>query len=177
MKKNISEIYQNIVNAGIGEMICTKHKNGIEYTQSIEDALKQQGYIRGKDFEHVFDWKTCKSYIKKLSAIAKYKEPQHDLKIGDVIYNMWGYDQTNIDYYQIVATTAKTVSLRKIKSGSVDYNAYQMTGHSKAVKDCFVSDEVIRKTPHLFMGEWHINFEYGSGSKWDGKPMDYSCYA
>ena len=177
MKKNMSEIYQNIVNAEIGEMVCTRHKSGIEYTQSIEDALQQQGYVRGKDFEHVFDWRTCKSYIKKLSTIADYKEPQHDLKIGDMIYNMWGYDQTNIDYYQIIATTAKTVSLRKVKSGNVSYDAQQMTGKSKPVANLFASTDVIRKTPHFFMNEWHIDFEYGSGSKWDGKPMNYSCYA
>jgi len=39
----------------------------------------------------------------------------HNLKVGDVLYSSWGYEQTNIDYYQVVALIGKTmVSVRKI---------------------------------------------------------------
>jgi hypothetical protein len=177
MRKNATEIYNNIVNAKIGESIPTRHKNGIEYSYSIEDALKQQEYKDGTDFERIFDWKTCQTYIKKLAPISEYKQPQHNIKIGDIFYNSWGYDQTNIDYFQVVSVTAKTVSLRQIKSESVNYDAYQMTGNSVPVKDAFKGCEVIRKTPYLSGGKWRISFEYGAGALWDGKPMCYSCYA
>ena len=37
------------------------------------------------------------------------------LRIDDVLMASWGYEQTNIDYYQVVATRGKrTVTLRKI---------------------------------------------------------------
>jgi hypothetical protein len=177
MKKCASEIYNKIVSANIGESVSTRHKNGINYEYSIIDALTQQGYKKGIDFDTVFDWGKCQTYIKKLAEIRAYKEPRHNIKIGDIFYNSWGYDQTNIDFYQVVKTTAKTITLRQIKGISNDYNAHQMTGSKMAVKDSFCSDELIRKTPYLMGGEWRIRFEYGAGSQWDGRPMHFSCYA
>jgi len=177
MKKNALEIYNNIVNAKIGENISTRAKNGINYQQTIEDALRQQGYIWKKDFDTGYDYRTHTSYIKKLTDIKPYAEPKHDIKVGDIFYNSWGYDQTNIDYYQVVAVTAKTISIRRIKAGTVDYDAHMMTGHSKAIKDAFKSDEVLKKTPYLMGGQWRVNFEFGAGAKWDGSPMAFSCYA
>jgi len=177
MKKNATEIYNNIVNAQIGELVSTRHKNGINYEYTITDALTEQGYVKGIDFETVFNWDNCQTYIKKLAEIKPYKEPKHNIKPGDIFYNSWGYEQTNIDFYQVVKTTAKTITLRKIKSTNNDYNAHQMSGSKIAVKDSFCSDETIRKTPYLFNGHWCISFEYGAGSQWDGTPMSFSCYA
>lgn len=177
MRKNALEIYNNIVNAKIGEQVSVKHKNGMTYEQIIKDALRQQGYIWKKNFDSGYDYKTHTTYITKLTEIKPYTEPKHDIKVGDIFYNSWGWEQTNIDFYQVISTTAKTITLRQIKGCSDDYNSYHMTGSTVAVKDAFCSDELIRKTPYLMGGEWRINFEYGAGGQWDGKPMDFSCYA
>ncbi len=38
-----------------------------------------------------------------------------DVKIGDIFSSSWGYDQTNVDYYQVVGFAGKTmVALREI---------------------------------------------------------------
>lgn len=177
MRKCASEIYNNIVNAQIGELISTRYKNGINYEYTITDALIEQGYKKGIDYESVFDWGKCQTYIKKLTEIKPYKEPKHNIKPGDIFYNSWGYEQTNIDFYQVISTTAKTITLRRIKGNSNDYNAHHMSGSKMAVKDSFCSDELIRKTPWLLRGQWRVNFEYGAGCQWDGEPMAYSCYA
>lgn len=47
-------------------------------------------------------------------------EFKHDLQVGDILYSSWGYDQTNIDYYQVVGTGNRSVKIRKIDSKSVD---------------------------------------------------------
>ena len=177
MKKCASEIYCKISAANIGESICTKHKNGIQYSQTIEDALKQQGYKKGIDFDTVFVWASCQTYIKKLAQIRPYSEPKHSLKPGDIFYNSWGYDQTNIDFYQVVSTSNKTITLRRIKSAFRDCNDYQMSGSKVAVKDDYCSDELLRKTPYLSGGEWRVSFEFGAGCLWDGRPMSCSWYA
>ena len=36
------------------------------------------------------------------------------LQVGTVLYTSWGYDQTNVDYYQIVAKRGRQVKVRKI---------------------------------------------------------------
>ena len=177
MKKCASEIYNKIVSASIGESVSTKHKNGMNYEYTITNALNQQGYKKGIDYDTIFNWNQCQTYIKKMTEIKPYIEPKHNIKIGDIFYNSWGYDQTNIDFYQVVATTAKTITLRAIKSSNNDYNAYYMTGSKLPAKGNFCSDELIRKTPYLMDGKWRISFEFGAGSQWDGSPMSYSCYA
>lgn len=37
---------------------------------------------------------------KKRAEVAAFR---HDVKVGDIFRSSWGYDQTNIDYYQVVA--------------------------------------------------------------------------
>jgi len=40
----------------------------------------------------------------------------HGVKIGDIFYTSWGYDQTNIDYFEVVAVTAKMATVKPIES-------------------------------------------------------------
>lgn len=44
----------------------------------------------------------------------------HDLVLGDVLYSSWGYDQTNVNFYQITAVIGKrTVEVRELLQQSV----------------------------------------------------------
>ena len=38
----------------------------------------------------------------------------HGLPVGTVLVSSWGYDQTNIDFYEVTKATAKTVMIRPI---------------------------------------------------------------
>ncbi len=176
MKKNAKELYNKISTAKVGELINTRHK-GTNYEYTITDALKQQGYKKGIDFDTSFNYNTCQTYIKKLSHIKEYQVPQHDIKKGDIFYNSWGYEQTNIDYYQVVKTTKKTISLTRIKGTAEDYNNSGMTGSVIPLKDNFVDDEVIRKTPYLLDNNWYVKFNHGIGKQWEGEAMRFSSYA
>lgn len=44
----------------------------------------------------------------KADAKAAAKAFRHTLKVGDVLRSSWGYDQTNVDYYQVVALKGST---------------------------------------------------------------------
>lgn len=176
MKKAVLAIYENIVNAKIGESVSTKI-NGHHWGQSVEDVLKDQGYVLKRDYDTLFDWHSCDTLIIKLSDIKPYKPPVHDIKPGDIFYNMWDWEQTNIDFYQVISVTAKTITIRKIMGSNTEYNAYQMSGKKKPVPNCFHDEVLLKKTPYFTRGEWRINFEYGSGAKWDGQPMGFTCYA
>lgn len=37
-------------------------------------------------------------------------------EVGDVLVSSWGYDQTNIDFYEVVKVTPKMVSIVRIKA-------------------------------------------------------------
>ena len=52
--------------------------------------------------------------------------------VGDLFYSSWGYDQTNIDFYEVVAMKGITVTVRRCKSVQVSYS--NMQGVVKADK-------------------------------------------
>lgn len=60
-----------------------------------------------------------KADVKSKKTKAKTKtEPKNifGVQIGDVFYDSWGYDQTNIDFYQVVGLKGKTtVELKPVK--------------------------------------------------------------
>lgn len=44
---------------------------------------------------------------------------KHSLKVGDILRCSWGYDQTNIDYYEVVSLNGETmVTIREIAAQS-----------------------------------------------------------
>ena len=44
----------------------------------------------------------------------------HTLKLGDILYTSWGYDQTNIDFYQVTKVIGKKmIEIREIGSKTV----------------------------------------------------------
>ena len=176
MKKNAKEVYNKIVKAKINELINTRYK-GKNYEYTLIDALKQQGYEKGKDFETVFNYDICQNFIKKLTNIKEYKEPEHNIKVGDIFYNSWGYEQTNIDFYQVIKTTKKTITLKGIKGTAKEYNMQGMNGTVIPLKDNFINDDAIRKTPYLLDNKWYIKFEYGIGKQWGDEEVGFSNYA
>ena len=49
-------------------------------------------------------------------------------KIGDLFYSSWGYDQTNIDFYQVTAVRGKMIEAAQI-AGKAKYDG-PMSGHT-----------------------------------------------
>lgn len=63
----------------------------------------------------------------------------HALKVGDVLESSWGYDQTNIDYYQVTKLVgAQSVEIRKIAKQSAE--AGFMTGECVPAVGHFVGE-------------------------------------
>lgn len=52
----------------------------------------------------------------------RYVTPeQADVKVGDFFVSSWGYDQTNVDFYRVVALTPKGMKVQKWR-GAVDHS-------------------------------------------------------
>ena len=62
------------------------------------------------------------------------------LEVGDVLRASWGYDQTNIDYYEVTALIGKRmVEVREIGCEHVEYTGY-MTGKSVPKPGAFIGE-------------------------------------
>lgn len=119
----------------------------------------------------------------RLSLLAKAERRRektayrHTLKPGDIVYNSWGYDQTNIDFYQVVeAPSGKTVRIRAIKGElQTDSDCGAMSGRTMPCKDAFIDDAPML-LKRVSKGNY-LPFKHGCGSPWEGKPLYCSWYA
>lgn len=99
-------------------------------------------------------------------------------KPGDILYNSWGYEQTNVDFYQVVRCTKSSVFIRPIKAEYSDRSAScDMAAYLRPLKDSFIGEE-IRKKIQWYDGNAYIKFEFGGYSRYkDGDEIYCSWYA
>jgi hypothetical protein len=86
------------------------------YPNMAKAGEKVDGFIK-----QIKEFKARKEKAKADSKV-KAKVQLENIKVGDIFYSSWGYDQTNIDFYQIVEKKAGSAVAReigqKIVSGS-----------------------------------------------------------
>lgn len=120
-----------------------------------------------------------KAYRAEVRAMQKAEKAQatKTFSEGDIVVSSWGYDQTNVDYYQIVRRTDSYAWLQEIGSKVVDatsaMSASVMPDPSQKIGD------VIRRKINAYRGEEQsINLtSYNSARPWSGKAQYESYYA
>lgn len=121
----------------------------------------------------------------KQKELAEQYSADHFFKIGDIVVNSWGYEQTNIEYYQVTKITKRQITVERIAGEMVENSMYShgMACEVRPVKDAFLLGERNEKytltvKPHgeksmsLTGGESYYHFY-----KHDGKPEYKSWYA
>lgn len=101
------------------------------------------------------------------------------LKVGDILDSSWGYEQTNIDFYQVIAVKGKYVDVREVCQ-SREYQG-QDYGTCLAVKDKFIKDApVLHKLVQSYDGKPEnasiTLTSYSHASIWDGNPCSWSSW-
>jgi hypothetical protein len=74
----------------------------------------------------------------KRQAEKKLACASHDVKPGDIFRASWGYDQTNIDYYQVVSISGQMATVRAI--GCMSEETGFMSGDSVPELDRFIGE-------------------------------------
>ena len=100
------------------------------------------------------------------------KPKDKKLKVGDIMYSSWGYEQTNVDFYQVIKTTKTMVTIVRIESKI--WHTKSGPGYIKRmpVPGSFVGKPLRRKVQDYgSVPSVNIN-SYASASLWDGKPKD-----
>jgi hypothetical protein len=109
----------------------------------------------------------------KAVRMAERKAP-HTLTVGTILVSSWGYDQTNIDYYQVTRLLgANTVEIREIAAESGGEDGF-MTASCTAVADKFIGEPMIKR---VSAGNSVRIASYASAHPWDGKADRFSWYA
>lgn len=166
-----------------------EHPAGIVYaytTNGRPHAVAYRGQRSQADWHYSFQSEErreeqIRSFFAALDARAKAKadrtaerQQPHTLEPGNVIYNAWGYDQTNIDFYEITKCSAHFVWLQRLSSHTTETGFMQ--GHAVPAIGTR-SGQVTHHRVYRFHENNSVHFEFGSGTLWDGKPKFCSWYA
>lgn len=90
--------------------------------------------------------------------------------VGDVGTYSWGYEQTNIEYYEVVEVKAKTIVIRRIARAAAEDGWLQGTCQPK--RGHYIGEpqrKVVRD------GGW-VSMDFGGLHKWDGKADRWTAY-
>lgn len=98
-------------------------------------------------------------------------------KVGDIFYTSWGYEQTNIEFYQVIKATAKTLRLHCIAENKTPTDC--MVGYTEPAKNEFITswadcltEFTSRATKYGYhCPQGHMLHKYDSGQK-----IIYSSY-
>ncbi|HGU7253679.1 hypothetical protein QBD27_14030 [Legionella pneumophila] len=98
----------------------------------------------------------------------------YSLKEGSILYASWGYDQTNIDFYEVTKLIGRTtLELRELGQELIS-DGSGFSGKTKPIPGNFIG-QPFRKRIGIH-GSVKIN-EVSRASIWPGEALYYSSYA
>jgi hypothetical protein len=122
---------------------------------SFKDNFAMKDKILSQ-IKSLMSWQEKKNQ-RKIEKKNKYEEEIANMKVGDLYYSSWGYDQTNVDFYQVIAINGKSFTLKEIASKTVDGSTYShgMADERVPVKDAFLDKpEITKRTFKLNSYSW-----------------------
>jgi hypothetical protein len=118
----------------------------------------------------------------KADKAAKRKAWVPDLKAGDILYGSWGYDQTNVEFVEVLEVKGKRALVQEVMHAQVDGYGYGgMAANVVPRPGEYMQGDAFKAVwkPMLMSSsgtsiKWH---DYCHLSKWDGRPKYKSWYA
>lgn len=144
--------------------------------QALRHASRVSGYYRSAEqralaIERIKESRA--SYHTATMLRRQERNKPHTLAVGDVLYTSWGYEQTNVEFYEVVAVRGHAVDLRELaqERRQTDF----MQGACRAKPRHYVSDVIRGKRP---TGNNTIRIDSCSTARpWDGRELSWSSYA
>lgn len=120
-----------------------------------------------------------KAYQEERKAERKKALEVNPFQVGQIIYDSWGWEQTNIDFYQVVEVKNKSVVLRPIQGKMIPSEGYSsMAGLTAPVKDSFCGDPILKKVNAWVSGgnPYHyLKSEHGCMKVYDNADRGVYC--
>lgn len=106
------------------------------------------------------------------------KNAPSELQAGDIVYVTWGWEQTNVDFYEILSLTpsGKSARIQHIKTHARESSPQAMAGDATPILGAYEDIPETRRT----VGKFGVLTEFskygGPAEKWDGNPVGCSWY-
>ncbi len=100
----------------------------------------------------------------KAKAKAQKAEAVKNLKVGDIYYSSWGYDQTNVDFYKILEVKKSSAVIVRVGSKTVlDNGSYTEVVPAPEHE---IGEPMLKR-----MGQYGFSMSsFDTATKWNGKP-------
>lgn len=146
-----------------------RHMHGLPAI-STEDkaAYINENMLRGATVQEL-----TSQHDKRRSATDGNAVNEDGHKPGDLFYTSWGYEQTNIDFYQVVRVTRCTMVIREI--GNIYPDGYGWTGKTLPARDKFKGDTLTVRRDRC--GYYQVKGHYMLHKTDETTPRRYSSYA
>ncbi|CAD7741035.1 hypothetical protein LMG31884_47200 (plasmid) [Xanthomonas hydrangeae] len=133
------------------------------FRYSFADSIKRDSYVTA--------WLETEN--KAIAERQAAKQKAHTLAVGDVLYSSWGWEQTNISFYEVVAVRGAVVDLRLLHQDK-RYTS-DVSGTCTPCRGSYAGDVLKGKRPN---GDNRIRLNsYSSASVYDGIPKAWTSYA
>lgn len=143
-------------------------KVGPVFNHYFGSEEKRETFVNGKVSEWQADAK------RKAERRSEANQP-HSLKVGDILYSSWGYEQTNVDFFKVVRLAGKTM----IEVTELACESVQATG---GMSDTVIASNrelggSMRRKVNMWGSRPSISLtSFSNAYPWDGKPIHRSWY-
>jgi hypothetical protein len=121
--------------------------------------------------------KEIETFKYEMGGEMEHTDNEHPFKVGDILYDSWGFEQTNIDFYQVVDVKDKTIKITPIEKKS-DSAKGSHTAYVQPVKNAFKGKPMTKKILYNKYSKYHIKSKYGTFEKYkDDEKIFSSSYA
>jgi hypothetical protein len=116
-------------------------------TKPIANFYYTKPETRAAKIKEIFDGRQASMKYKAEQREANKQTP--DYAVGDVFGTCWGYDQTNVEFYEIVAIKGKTATLRELAQDRKETHWAQ--GHTVPLPGKYIGEAFEKRiTPYGF---------------------------
>lgn len=100
------------------------------------------------------------------------------IKEGQIFVYSWGFEQTQVDFFQVVGVKGKSVVIRPIGYETVDHIPSQsMADYVVARKDKFISGATqTKRLQYHSDGRPYLSMDHSIANLWDGRKQYRSWY-
>lgn len=130
------------------------------YVAKNEDQIMDFLKTKEKQFNDLSDWKA-----KNKQNANKEKEMMgHLVDVGDIFVSSWGYDQTNVDFYEVTKKISNnTIEVRKIAHKAVT----EKEQYSTVVP---IPGKFVGSANKVRINQYGVKVGRYQATPWDGKP-------